>query len=188
VIAPLSGKNDGSGGAYHYGCDFTTGGIFYLDATFASATAKALDLEIGLYVAELSESFMGPQGRGWNCGFSNGEGLSRFCAELETPPNTLDAFVTGPAWAQAAFPDWVSRTDQTDRNDVSTGCAIVYLYWMRSLRFSVAQIVQAGGNTLSANYKSLTGKTSAYADLRAAVQRLAVSSDDPFTEGGPVAV
>src|SRR5437764_6219687 len=29
VIAPLSGNNDGSGGAYHYGCDFTTGGTLY---------------------------------------------------------------------------------------------------------------------------------------------------------------
>ena len=27
VIAPLSGSNDGSGGAYHYGCDFVTGGV-----------------------------------------------------------------------------------------------------------------------------------------------------------------
>ena len=26
VIAPLSGNNDGSGGAYHYGCDFVSGG------------------------------------------------------------------------------------------------------------------------------------------------------------------
>src|SRR5262249_47426747 len=33
VIAPLSGHNDGSGGAYHYGCDFTSGGVLYCDAT-----------------------------------------------------------------------------------------------------------------------------------------------------------
>ena len=25
VVAPLSGNHDGSGGAYHYGCDFTSG-------------------------------------------------------------------------------------------------------------------------------------------------------------------
>ncbi len=40
VIAPLSGNNDGSGGAYHYGCDFTSGGVLYLDATFASMTVN----------------------------------------------------------------------------------------------------------------------------------------------------
>ena len=25
VVSPLSGKNDGSGGAYHHGCDFSSG-------------------------------------------------------------------------------------------------------------------------------------------------------------------
>lgn len=180
VIAPLSGNNDGSGGAYHYGCDFTTGGVLYLDATFASTTVNPLDLEVGLYVAELSESFMGPQGGGWVCGSSNGEGLSRFCAEQETPAGTLDAFITGPSWAQAGFPDWVTNTESTDQDAVSTGCAIVYIYWMVSLGFGIPQIVQAAGATLSANYQKLTGKTSAYQDLLAAVQNLSVTADDPF--------
>src|ERR1700692_3145942 len=38
VVAPLSGKNDGSGGAYHYGCDFISGATLYLDATFSNAS------------------------------------------------------------------------------------------------------------------------------------------------------
>jgi hypothetical protein len=180
VIAPLSGNNDGSGGAYHYGCDFASGGVLYLDATLASTAVDPLNLEIGLYVAELSESFMGPQGGGWNCAFSHGEGLSRFCAEQETPSGTMNAFATGPAWAQAGFPDWVNKTEQTDRDDVSTGCAIVYIYWMRSLAFTAPEIVQAAGATLAANYQKLTGKTTAYQDLLAAVQGLSVTSDDPF--------
>jgi hypothetical protein len=183
VIAPLSGKNDGSGGAYHYGCDFSSGGTLYLDATFASTTVDPLDLEVGLYVAELSESFMGPQGKGWGCGYSNGEGLSRFCAEEETPLGTLNAFATGPAWANAGFPDWVTKTEQTDQDSVSTGCAIVYIYWMLSLGYSIPQIVQAAGSTLSANYKTLTGKTTAYQDLLAAVKGLSITSDDPFGDG-----
>ena len=66
VLAPLSKLNDGSGGAYHYGCDFSSGGTAYLDATFASKDADPLELAVGLYVAELSESFMGPQRAGWN--------------------------------------------------------------------------------------------------------------------------
>jgi hypothetical protein len=183
IIAPLSGNNDGSGGAYHYGCDFAAGGTMYLDATFAGPT-DPVSLEVGLYVAELSESFMGPQGAGWDCGFSNGEGLSRFCAEQETPPGTLDAFATGPAWAQANFPDWVTQTEQTDRDAVSTGCAIVYIYWMCSLGYTIPQIVQAGGDTLSANYETLTGNTSAYEDLLAAVSGLSVTSDNPFPSTG----
>lgn len=180
IIAPLSGNNDGSGGAYHYGCDFTSGSVLYLDATFASTTANALDLEVGLFVAELSECFMGLQAGGWGCGSSNGEGLSRFCAEVETPAGTLSAFATGPAWAQAGYPDWVSQTESTDQDSVSTGCAIVYLYWLRSLGYSIPQIVQAAGATLAANYTALTGKTTAYQDLRAAVSTLTVNSDNPF--------
>jgi hypothetical protein len=180
VIAPLSGNNDGSGGAYHYGCDFTTGGVLYLDATFANKSVNPLDLEVGLYVAELSESFMGPQGGGWGCGYSNGEGLSRFSAEQETPAGTMHAFATGPAWAQAGFPDWVSKTEDTDQDSVSVGCAIVYIYWMRSLGYSAPQIVRAAGATLAANYQALTGKTTAYQDLLAAVKGLSITSDTPF--------
>jgi len=184
IIAPLSGNNDGSGGAYHYGCTFTAGGVLYLDATFASKTVNPLQLEIGLYVAELSEAFMGTQNRGWGCGFSNGEGLSRFLAEYETALGTLDAFATGPAWAQAGFPDWITTTEPTDRDGVSTGCAIVYIYWMRSLGYTIPQIVQAGGATLKANYQTLTGKTTAYQDLRAALTGFAVTTDNPF--GAPM--
>jgi hypothetical protein len=74
VVAPLSGRNDGSGGAYHRGCDFSSGGTLYLDATFA--LANALDVAVVLYIAELSECFMGAQGRGWGGPSSNGEPTS----------------------------------------------------------------------------------------------------------------
>ena len=180
VIAALSGQDNGSGGAYHYGCNFTTGAMLYLDATFASTTAKPLDLEVGLYVAELSESFMGPQNAGWNCGCSNGEALSRFCAEHETPAGTMNAFATAPAWDQAGRPDWIDRTEQTDQDSVSIGCGMVYLYWMRSLGFSISQIVQGSSATFSANYQALTGRTTAYRDLLAALSSVTITSDNPF--------
>jgi hypothetical protein len=182
IVAPLSGKNDGSGGAYHYGCDFTSGGVLYLDATFANTTANPLDLEVSLYIAELSECCMGAQGRGWGCGSSNGEGLSRFLAENSAPSAFPSWGVTGPSWASAGYPDWVTKTEGTDRDYVSTGCSIVYIYWMRSLGYTVSQIVQAGGATLAANYQTLTGKTTALADLLAAVKPLGVKSDNPFAE------
>lgn len=180
VIAPLSTKNDGSGGAYHYGCDFTNGGVLYLDATFAVSTGNPLDVEVALYIAELSECFMGTQNRGWGCGFSNGEGLSRYLAENASPGTIPSWGITGPSWVSAGYPDWVTKTEQTDQDYTSTGCAILYIYWMRSLGFTTSQIVQAGGATLSANYQTLTGKTTAYPDLVAAVKGLTVTTDDPF--------
>ncbi|HEV3092396.1 MAG TPA: hypothetical protein VGX91_13225 [Candidatus Cybelea sp.] len=179
VIAPLSGNNDGSGGAYHYGCDFATGGTLYLDATFA--VSDALDLEVLLYVAELSECFMGAQGKGWGCGYSNGEALSRFLATVETPPGTLPSgFVTGPSWANAGYPDWISKTEDTDQDDVSIGAGVVYINWMIFQKFTPTQIAQAAGATLADNYQTLTGKTTAYADLRAALAGKMVTSDNPF--------
>src|ERR1700732_2263289 len=44
IIAPLSGGNQGDGGAYHYGCDFASGGDLYLDVAFNHP-----ELDIGLY-------------------------------------------------------------------------------------------------------------------------------------------
>jgi hypothetical protein len=178
MIVPRSGAHDGSGGAYHYGCDFTSGGVLYCDATFASRTVDPLQLQIGLYVAGLSECFMGAQGRGW--GKSNGAGLARFLAQYETAAGTLDAFATGPHWGRASFPDWLSQTEPTDQNPVSIGCAIVYLHWLRSIGFTIPQIVRAGGSTLQANYQILTDKTSAYQDLYAALNGLPVTGDNPF--------
>ena len=183
IVAPLSGNNDGSGGAYHYGCDFTSGGTLYLDATFA--LANAADVELALYVAELSECFMGAQGLGWGCGYSNGEGLSRFCAEVDTPAGSFPSWgITGPSWVDAGYPDWVTSTEQTDRNYASTGCAVLYLYWLLSLGYSKEQVIQAGGATLADNYQALTGNNTAYADLLAAVQAVTVTSDNPFGVAG----
>jgi hypothetical protein len=183
IVAPLSGKNDGSGGAYHHGCDFSSGGVLYVDATFANTTQNSLDLEVALYIAELSEAFMGAQNKGWGCGSSNGEGLSRFLGE-NAPPGVIPTWgVTVPSWVGAGYPDWVSKTEATDQNYVSTGCAVAYLYWMRYQGFTISQITQAGGATLSANYKTLTGKTTAYNDLVAAMKALpSVTTDNPFPE------
>ena len=157
IVSPLSGKNDGSGGAYHYGCDFSSGGVLYVDATFANTTLNPLDLEVGLYIAELSESFMGAQGKGWGCGSSNGEALSRFLAE-NCPPGVIPSWgYTVPTWVSAGFPDWISETESTDRDYNSIGAGVAYLYWMRWQGFNITQITRAGGATLADNYKTLTG-------------------------------
>ena len=74
----------------------------------------------------------------------------------------------------------MTKTEQTDQDLTSTGCAILYLYWMRSLGYTISEIVQAGGSTLAANYQTLTGKTSAYADLVAATKAVSVTTDNPF--------
>jgi hypothetical protein len=184
IVAPLSGSHDGSGGAYHYGCDFATGGDLYVDAWFGNVVGA-----IGLFIAELSECFQGLQGKGWACGSSNGEALSRFHAELASggPKGALVDFGTGPAWAQAGYPNWVDATEPTDQDDVATGCGVLYIWWMVSRGFTPAQITRAGGATLAANYRVLTGQTTAWSDFDAAVRTLprGITSDDPWPAPTP---
>ena len=181
IIAPVNGQTDGTGGAYHYGCNFNPGGDLYCDAAFGNEV-----MTNGLIVAELTESFMGVQNKGWDCGGSNGEALSRFLAELESggPAGALAAFATGPTWDRAGRPNWIDASESTDQDAVSTGCGIVYLYWMMSKGHTAAQITQAGcpDRSLASNYTALTGSTNAWLDFSAAVAGLAggVTSDNPW--------
>lgn len=185
LLVSLSGQSDGSGGAYHYGCAFdsaqTGASDWYIDY---AALANGMDL--GLAQAEISESYMGLQGLGWDCGGSNGEGLSRVLAEQQCggPTGALKDFQTFPSWQQAGSPDWINMTEPTDQNPVSTGCAVGYLYWMQSLGYSWADIIQAGcpDGSLASNYKALTGKEGAWDAFMEAVGQLTgpITTDNPW--------
>jgi hypothetical protein len=181
IIAAVNNVTDGSGGAYHNSCFFTSGRDLYCDAAFGNPT-----LTSGLIVAELTECFMGLQNKGWDCGASNGEALSRFLAQQTSggPDGALAEYAAGPQWDGAGRPNWIDATAPTDQDVVSTGCGVVYLYWMLGRGFTPNQITQAGcpDRTLSSNYAMLTGKTSAWADFEAALAGLpgAIASDDPW--------
>jgi hypothetical protein len=186
IIAPVNGATNGTGGAYHYGCNFVAGSDLYCDAAFGNP-----ELTTGLFVAELTECFMGLQNKGWDCGASNGESLSRLLAELLSrgADGALAAFATGPAWNQAGRPDWLDATEPTDQDAVSIGCGMVYLYWMISKGFTAAQITQAGcpTGTLASNYSALTGSNTAWLDFSKAVGGLGrpITSDNPWSSAPP---
>lgn len=181
IIAAVNHATDGSGGAYHAGCGFNPGGDLYCDAAFGNAA-----MTNGLVVAELTESFMGAQNKGWDCGGSNGEALSRLLAELESggPAGALAGYATGPDWDRAGRPNWIDATEPTDQDAVSTGCGVLYLYWMMSKGYTAAQITQAAcpDGSLASNYQALTGRANAWADFIAAIQALphGVDSDNPW--------
>jgi hypothetical protein len=84
------------------------------------------------------------------------------------------------------MPNWIDHTQGTDTDYPSIGCGMVYLSWMISLGYTLAQITQAGGRTLDENYRALTGKSTAWADMMAAVAGISITDDDPF--GGAVPV
>jgi hypothetical protein len=184
VIAKASDDSDGSGGAYHWGCDLTSGGILYCDADFSDAVTT-----LGLFIAELDEAFQGDPSnpnQGWGCGYSNGEAHSRVAAFLASggPHGSLAGYTTGPSWDQAGRPDFVTTTEQTDRNSVSTGCGMIFIDWLFSLGHSFSQITQAAADNLAGTYEELTGKTTAWNDFVAALANVQITDDDPFNAYG----
>ncbi len=173
----------GIGGAYHYGC---SGVDLYCDGD--TSASPDIDHTRMLVVAEEVEVFEAAQNRGWDCGASNGEGLSRVLA-TELYPAELNGFSTAASWLDSTDrPDWVSQTDPTDQNAVSTGCAVLFLNYLRhQLNFSWPQIVEAAGSTLEQTYEALTGKTGGFAPFKALLdvhfppgQPSGLMTDNPF--------
>jgi hypothetical protein len=145
----------GSFGAYHTSCASTV-------IHCAAYSGTNGDLENFLNCAEVSEVLMAAQAKGWNCGASAGEGLSRVLA-TELHPASLGNFASASHWLNSARPDWVTQTEGTDRDYVSIGCATLFINYLRyQHHFSLAQIVQAAGTTLQQTYQRLTGSTDAF--------------------------
>ena len=179
IVYAIGGATDGTGGADHGGCDFTTGNAIEVDASFGSPNRV-----IALFEAELSECAM----NGSLCGYSTGEALSRWCAAVVSS-NALADFATAPAWAQAGMPDWVDQTEQTDQDAASTGCGMAFISWLLSQGHHLPQIAQAmvalgDSGTLAELYAQLTGDaaTNPWSKFQPAVSALpgGVTNDDPF--------
>jgi len=179
----------GGTGAGHATC-LATG----IDVGGNSGGALNIPFTRQLLIAEEDEVMMATFGHGWNCGASNGEGLSRVLANDLYPGAEPSNFVSSNSWLNAAGrPDFVTVTDPTDRNYVSIGCSTLFLNWLRyQLHFSWAQIVLAGAPTLAGTYTNLTGRSDALASFRALLQAhfpagtpTALGDDNPFPLPSP---
>ena len=179
IVFALGNATDGTGGADHMGCDYTTGAEIEVCASFGNSSRVS-----ALFEAELSECSMG----GNLCGASTGEALSRWCASA-IGNNALSDFASAPRWAQKGNPDYVNRTDPTDRNSVSTGCGMAFLSWLLSQGFGLDKIAQGmvslgDSGTLAQLYANLTGLpgSGAWQSFLGAIRALpnGVTNDDPF--------
>lgn len=186
IVFALGGATDGTGGADHGGCDFTTGNAIEVDAAYGNSVRVS-----ALFEAELSECSMG----GNLCGVSTGEALSRWCA-AQTSNNALTDFASAPSWFQDGTPNWVDQTEPTDQHSDSIGCGMAFISWLMSQGYTLNQIAPAmvglGTNgTLAQLYARLTSQpsSSAWSNFQAAVQALpnGVTSDDPFGSGAALA-
>ena len=179
IVFALNGVTDGTGGADHMGCDYTTGAAIETCASFGNSARVS-----ALFEAELSECSM----NGNLCGLNTGEALSRWCANV-IGNNALADFATAPTWVQAGEADFVNTTDPTDQNADSTGCGMAFISWLISQGFGLEKIaptmVEAGdAGTFAQLYATLTSDDAANAlpNFMNALQGLAngVNDDNPF--------
>lgn len=179
IIFALNGRTDGTGGADHGGCTFSSGSAIEVDASFGSPERVS-----ALFEAELSECAM----NGQLCGYSTGEALSRWCAAV-VGRDALSDFATAPTWAADGMPNWVDQTEPTDQDPDSTGCGMAFLSWLLSQGHSLDEVAQAmvalgDSGTLARLYERVTGGSSAnaWSGFSAAIDALpgGVTTDDPF--------
>ena len=182
IVFALGGATDGTGGADHMGCDYTSGQNIEVCASFGNSfRVKAL------FEAELSECSM----NGNLCGESTGEALSRWCAYM-IAPHALDDFASAPTWVQDGMQNFVDTMDPSDGNYDSIGCGMAFLSWLMAggkvpaytLPFIAQAMVKNGdGGTLAMLYPT---PANAWTDFQAAIKALpnGVTSDDPFNALG----
>jgi hypothetical protein len=192
IVAPLSEQMDGTGGAYHHSCLATD---LYCDVQLTPTINP--DVTNALVIAEEVEVFEAIQGRGWQCGGSNGEGLSRVLAE-ELYPNVLEnlGYSSAASWLNSRRPNFVGRTLPTDSNALGNGCAVLFLNYLHvQLGFSWDKICQAAAPKLAGTYKALTGKKAPFAEFAALLekkfpreQHTDLATDNPFPINGAPAL
>lgn len=139
-------------------------------------------------VAEVIEIFMVAATHvGWNPVDSSGEGLSQVAlftlypdqvGIYDGPPKWLDTSIN-PSPDNPSRPDFVSKNDPTDKNFVSFGCAVLFIYYLRSqLGFNMMPIVRAAASSLEGVYSNLTQDRDAFQTFLAILK-------SKFPEGQP---
>ena len=136
-----------AGGAYHMTCAGT-------DIHVLSDPA----LGPGFLTAEIVEVFEAAINNGWDCGFTNGESLSRVLA-FDRHPEIAGGFnQTEQDWWASGHRDYVNDNSAGDTDQIAAGCGDLFLYYLRSqLTFDWGAICSAGGQTLGACYQLLSG-------------------------------
>lgn len=151
----------------------------------------------GLVVAEAAEIFMNLQAKGWVAAWSNGEALSRVCAQILYPSRAW-LWSTGNSWLNgentspnAARSNWVDNVWHTDQDYVSIGCGSLFLNFLADqLNKKWTDIIQAGApttNTLAetANILGVPNSWQMFSNLITAYLPPGTSLPSHPTEYGP---
>jgi len=169
-------------GASHSSCMGT-------DIAVGGKSSANVDFIRSLLVAEADEVFMANFAHGWDCGASNGEGLSRVLANDIYKGVEPVNFVSSDVWLSLnPRPNFVDQTEPTDTDYNSIGCSVLFLNWLRfQLNRTWADIIAAGTGTLAGTYKNLTGKSTAWSDFSTLInahfpvgKKYKTGNDNPF--------
>lgn len=192
ILAPLSINHDGTGGAYHWSC---AGAALYADCCIGNHNPT---LSTALFVAELVEVFEAVQNKGCNCGYSNGEALSRFIPEVMFP-GALAGYDTASIWLNEGRANWIDQTNPSDLVFPPIGCGTLFLHWL--LRYGIPKhggkpgdmnpgmIIYGSAPTLAETYGRVTNRlaSQAWSDFIPAVnfqwpatQPYNLGTDDPW--------
>ena len=105
----------------------------------------------------------------WDCGCSNGEGLSRVISDFLVPAQRPNNFLSAKIWLAppSARGDFVSNTFQGDddhpgdRDYPSIGCSVLFLNWMHfQVGIPWEEIIDNGAATLEQTYDAIVGSGS----------------------------
>jgi hypothetical protein len=175
-------------GAMHYGCADTE---VYIGSI--KEIAPANKLYSLLLAAEIVEVFEAAVGLDWNCGYSNGEALSRVLAADIFPGAQTPDLVTVPDWLYKSAPDgtsrpnWIDSTDAADSNSFSVGCSVLFLNWLHfDLGRPWRNIIKSGAPTLGGVYLRLIGSNDGWkrfqtlVDSQFAATKPHITGDNPF--------
>ena len=177
VISPPGGgaSNVGWGGLLGGTSDMDLNGDFAPAKPDSQTPIVRAELVRFLFAAELAEIMMGITSSGWNPGSSEGEALSIVLGTELRPMGYYGPASGAPrvnSWLQSGREDWISTTELTDKNELSYGCGVLFINYLRhQLRFDLASIIATrppfdltlGGCTLASRYAELTGKPAAAA-------------------------
>jgi hypothetical protein len=157
IIVDLENNTGGNNRGYH-----TDGTIeIHIDTQNNNPNdTNAGEIVKMVFVAEFAEVLMAYV-KNWDRGASTGEGLSHFCAR-ERFTKTYDNYWDNEVgrWFNSGFENWIDNTEATDQNKVSYGCALLFLYYLKSQRnFSIPEIIKKGGPTLEITFQNLTGES-----------------------------
>jgi hypothetical protein len=178
-VVQITADNSGASHSSCLGTDISVGG----------KSGPSVDFIRSLLVAEADEVFMANFGHGWDCGASNGEGLSRVLANDIYKGVEPRDFVSSDVWLSLnPRPNFVDQTAPTDTDYNSIGCSVLFLNWLRfQSNHSWADIIAAGSGTLAATYKNLTGKSTAWTDFQTLInahfpvgKKYTLGTDNPF--------